>query len=119
MKIRTLTIALFIALLTSGVNAQNRELVTLVEATELSPSNIIFPQSVNGMMTFRPCADACDADYERARLTGETQFTVNGRGVKFADFQKSFSIIKTNKDSYALVSVDTKTKTVVSIQIQG
>lgn len=119
MKIRKLTIALLAALLASGASAQDRELVTLVEATELSPSNIIIPQSINGMMTFKPCADSCDEDYERARLTGDTQFVVNGRGVRFEDFQKSFALIKTNKDGYALVSVDTKTKTVVSIQIQG
>ncbi len=119
MKIRNLTIALAATLITGGIQSATAQLVTLVEATELSPSNIIFPQSMTGMMTFRPCAEICDKDYERARLTAATQFTVNGRGVKFDDFQRDFAIIKTAKDSYALLSIDTKTKTVVSIQLEG
>ena len=119
MTIRTLTIALVAGLLASGTQAQEHTLETLVLATELSPANIIFPQSMNGMMTFRPCAEECDEEYERARITDSTRYTVNGRGVTFEDFRKDFAVIKGNDDSYALVSVDTKTKTVVSIQIEG
>ncbi len=119
MKIWNLTIALAATFLAGGIQTATAQLVTLVEATELSPSNIILPQSMTGMMTFKPCAEECDEDYERARLTAATQFIVNGRGVKFDDFRRDFAIIKNAKDSYALLSIDTKTKTVVAFNLRG
>ncbi len=119
MKIRQLTIALITTLIVFSASSAAAQLVTLVKATELTPSNIIFPQSMNGMMTYKPCAEKCDEEYERARLTADTQYTVNGRGVKFEDFKRDLANFRSSKDSYALVSVDTKTKTVVSIQIEG
>ena len=115
MKIRTSLTLLVLAW--SQLALAERELVTLVEATELSPANIILPASINGMMTFRPCSDDCDEDYERARLTAATQFTVNGSRVKFEDFQKAFAVLKRADDAYALVSVDLKESTVASIEI--
>ena len=118
MKIRQLKIALFTTLIVFSAGAA-AQLVTLVKATELTPSNIIFPQTTNGMMTFKSCAEECDKEYERARLTADTQYTVNGRGVKFEDFKRDLANFRSSRDSYALVSVDTKTKTVVSIQIEG
>jgi hypothetical protein len=119
MNIQKLTFALLASLCLGNAMAQKHSLVTLVEATELSPSNIIFPQSVNGMMTFKPCADDCDEEYKRARLTANTTFSVNGRGVSFSDFGKDFAAIRVSKDGYALVSVDTQTNTIVSIHIEG
>ncbi|MEM7431475.1 MAG: hypothetical protein AAF351_05990 [Pseudomonadota bacterium] len=115
MKIRTSFAVLVLAW--SQFALAERELVTLVEATELSPSNIILPASVNGMMTFQPCANECDEKYERARLTAATQFTVNGSKVKFEDFQKAFAVLKRAESAYALVSVDVKESTVSSIEI--
>lgn len=93
------------------------ELVTLINAVETSPSNIIMPATVNGMMTYKPCADKCDSDYERARLTADTTFTVEGKTVKFDEFTVVFNSIKKRESSYALVSVETKSRTVTSIDI--
>lgn len=93
------------------------EIVTLINAVELAPSNIVLPASVNGMVSFKPCDDECDDDYQRARLTEATSFVVNGQRVKFEDFRKAFAAIRGDKDGYALVSYDTKAKTVTSIDV--
>ena len=117
MKTRTLFTAL--ALLFAQSVLADRVIVTEVEAVELSPSNIILPGSVNGMMTFRPCAGDCEVEYERARLTETTSFVVNGQAVKWEDFRVDFTTMRSSDDSYALVSVDLRTNTVTSIQIQS
>ena len=94
------------------------EIVTLVNAVETSPSNIILPSSTSGMVSFRPCDEECDAvEYRRARLTDATKFAVNGKAVKFEEFRKAFAAIRGTEDSYALVSYDTKSKTVTSIDV--
>ena len=68
-------------------------------------------------MTYRPCADECDADYERVRLTPETTFSIDGTAVKFEAFQKEFAIARGSDDGYALLSVEVKTRTVTNIDI--
>lgn len=93
------------------------ELVTLVRAVETSPAHIILPATTNGMMTYRACSGECDEEYERARLTENTSFSVAGKAVKFDDFRQVFAEIKNLKDSYALVSVDTKLGTVTNINL--
>ena len=70
------------------------EFETLINAVETAPANIIIPASNNGMMTFRPCADECDRDYERVRVTPETKFSVDGARVKWEDFSKVFPAIR-------------------------
>ncbi len=115
MNFRNLTFALAIL----AFQPAAAQLVTQVDAFELSPSNIILPGSVNGMVTFRPCDDECDEEYERARLTESTRFVVNGESRRFAEFQQDFAIVKTAEDGYALVSVDTKSRTITSIEITG
>ncbi len=115
MNIRLLVTALILA---AGQPAiADFEIVTLVRAVELSPSNMILPASTSGMMTYKPCADECENDYERARLTPETTYMVAGKAVKFADFQEEYAIAKSAENSYALLSVDIKSKTVTSINI--
>ena len=110
-------IAALVAMCAGPLAYAEFEIVTLVRATELSPSNMIMPASTSGMMTYRPCADDCDLDYERARLTPTTVFTVEGKAVKFEDFQIVYATIKNAESSYALLSVETETNTVVSIDI--
>ena len=114
-NIRKLIIA--IALVVSMPAAA--QLVTLVNAIETSPANIILPASTSGMVTFRPCADECDEDYKRVKLSSRTTFSVNGKTVKFDEFRRNFATIKRAETSYALVSYDTDTNTVISIQLAG
>ena len=117
MKTRTILTA--VALFVTQSAFADRVIVTEVEAVELSPSNIILPGSVNGMMTYRPCAGDCEEEYERARLTETTTFAVNGEAVRWEDFRVDFMTMRTADDSYALVSVDLRTNTVTSIRIQS
>lgn len=116
MKIRVL-LATF--LLASGqFAAADYEIVTLIRAVELAPSNMILPASSNGLMTYKPCDDTCDADYERALLTPETTYSVSGKAVRFEDFQKAFAETKVSDSGYALLSVELKTRTIKSIDIE-
>lgn len=110
---------LAIAVLALGqtVVAADLEIVTQISAVEMSPSNMILPASTNGMMSYKPCADECDTDFKRARLTAETTFYIAGRAVRFEDFVTEFAVVRNIKDSYALLSVDTKTRIVTSIDI--
>lgn len=113
MTVRALLITAAL-LLSQSVFAQ---IETIVDAVEASPANIILPAGTDGMMTFRPCGGECDRDYIRVRLSADTRFTVDGRAVKYADFRREFAIVKGNALSLALVTYETGTKTVTSIQL--
>ena len=109
--------ALLIAALLMVAQPASAQIVTAVAAVEASPANIILPGGTDGMMTFRPCDGDCEEDYVRVRLSAGTKFTVNGKAVRFADFRREFATIKRNPESYALVTYETKTNTVTSIEI--
>ena len=113
MTVRTLLIATILMASQSAV----AQIKTLINAIETAPANIILPGNTNGMMTFRPCSEQCDEDYKRVSLNAETRFSVDGKAVKYDDFRRDFAIIKRAESSYALVSYDTETNTVISIQL--
>ncbi len=106
------------AIMTFGMQPSIAQMVTVVDAVELSASNIILPRTTHGMVTFRACAGECDEEFRRARLTPETRFFVGARAVDYSDFQARFAGVRYDDTSYALVSVDTKTITVTSILIE-
>jgi hypothetical protein len=114
MDIRRFTIGA-LAFLALGPAAA--ELTTLVEAVELTPSNVIMPGSVNGTVTFRPCAGECDKEHRRARLTPETEFYVDGKKVKFDVFLDSMAALRGDDETYALVSVDLENNTITSFRL--
>lgn len=93
------------------------QIVTLVNSVETSPVNMILPATTNGMMTYRGCSEECDMEYERARLTDNTTFTVDGKKVNFDDFRQVYAEIRNLESSYALVSVDLKLGTVTNIDL--
>jgi len=109
MTIRKTLIAIFILL---GAPA-----FALIDAVELSPDNIILPQTAGGTMTFKPCVGECDKDHKRARLTTGTKFAVDGRAVKFDEFRRDHATLRRSEESYALVSYETETNTVTRIEI--
>ena len=115
MKIKTLLIT--IALACCPPAFAEFEAVTLVNAVEAASGNIILPASVNGMVTYRPCAEKCDKPYERARLTSNTNFVVEGKAVKFEDFKRAHAKIKNVADSGAFISVDVARITVTRIEL--
>ena len=106
-----------ILLVAVGITPAAAQLKTVINAVETAPSNIILPQSNSGMMTFRPCADECDEDHERVRVTPETQFSIDGSRVKWEDFRKHFPSIRQSDSSYALVSYETDTNVLVSLEV--
>ena len=114
-NIRTLIIA--IALVVSMPAAA--QMVTLINAIETSPANIILPANTSGMMTFRPCSEECEKDYIRVQLSAGTTFSVNGKAVKFDEFRRNFAIIKRAAESYALVTYEVETNRLISIQLAG
>jgi len=115
MTIRRILIVLAL-ILCQPANAQQE---TLVHAVETAPSNIKFPDSENGTVVFKPCSYDCNMDYLRVTLGMATEYLVEGKAVRFADFRRKFSLIKNRVGSYALVSYDAKTKIVTSIDIAG
>ena len=117
MNIRAWKALIIFGLALSQTAYADFKIVTLVNAVETSPSNIILPSSTNGMVSFRPCDDGCEKKYERVQLTEATSFVVDGKRVNFEDFRNAFAVIRGSEDSYALVSYDTKTKTVTSIDV--
>jgi len=115
MKIRALIITITLACCPPVL--AEFEMVTLVKAVETAPGNLILPASVSGMVTYRPCAEKCDEEYERARLTADTSFTVEGKAVKYEDFKSVHAEIKNRADSYALVRVDVARIIITSIDL--
>ena len=93
------------------------QIETVINAVETAPANIILPASNNGMMTFRPCDGECDKDHVRIRVTPNSEFSVNGSGVKWEDFRKMFSTVRQSDSGYALVSYDTKNKVLISLEV--
>ncbi len=115
MKIKTLLIT--IALACCPPAFAEFEAVILVDAIEASAGNVILPASVNGMVTYRPCAEECDEKYERARLTSDTVFTIAGKTVKYEDFKRAHAEFKNVAESGAFISVDVARITVTSIEL--
>ncbi len=93
------------------------DIVTVIDAVETSAANVNVPTSLNGRLTFKPCAEACDEEFIAVRLTPETQFVVRGQPVNFADFRRAFNKVPRNGIYYALVSYDTENRTVTSVHL--
>lgn len=90
------------------------EIRTEIDARELKPSNMTVPTSVNSRLSFRAC-NSCDI--ETARLTPATTFSFNGEAMEFADFRDAMLVLRQRNKGYALVSIDTKSNTVHSLQV--
>ena len=115
MKIKTLLSTIALACCPPAL--AEFESVVLVDAVEASAGNVILPASVNGMVTYRPCAGKCDKEYERARLTSHTNFIVEGKAVKYAEFRQVHAEIKNSAESGVFISVDVARITVTSIEL--
>ena len=90
------------------------EIRTLTDARETSPSNMTVPTTSNSRLSFRTCSEC---DLVTARLTPATSFTINGARMEFEDFRKAFLVLRARGNGYVLVSIDTESKTVKSLQV--
>ena len=115
MKIKTLLIITALACCPPAL--AEFETVVLVNAVETAPGNVILPASVNGMVSYRSCDKKCDEEYERARLTSDTNFIVMGKAVKFEDFKRAHAEFKNVAESGAFISVDVARITVTEIAL--
>ena len=101
----------------AGLQPAIAQIETIIDVVETAPANIILPASNNGMMTFRPCDGDCDKEHVRLRVTPASSFSVDGSGVKWEDFKKTFSTMRHSPSGYALVSYDTKKKVLISLEV--
>jgi len=99
-----MVLAMVLVVSVPALEQTQTQIVTVINAIETSPANIILPANTSGMMTFRPCAGTCEKDYKRVQLSAGTTFSVNGKAVKFDEFRRNFAIIKRAESSYALVT---------------
>jgi len=113
MRIRTLSLLVLLGLSASAV----ADLTTIVRAVEVTASNINVPTTPNGRLMFKPCAGECNRDFVAVQLTPATEFRVGKKVTDFLDFRKAFFNRDRSKDSYALVSYDTKANTATSVEI--
>ena len=93
------------------------DVVTEIDAVEVTVSNISVPTTVTGRLMFKPCAGECDETYTIVRLTADTGFVVRGQSMSFVEFRQSLLSLGRGSDAYALVSYDTKSKIVTNIRI--
>jgi hypothetical protein len=91
---------------------------TEVDAVELAPTNIILPTTISGMMSFRACDRPCDKEYQRIRLSADTRFIMDGRRMKFDEFRRAFSVMRSRETSYALIGYDVETRTATNIEVK-
>ena len=90
------------------------EIRTLTDARETRPSNMTVPTTSNSRVSFRTCEEC---ELMTARLTPDTAFSVNGERLAFADFRKAFLVLRSRSEGYVLVSIDTESKTITSLQV--
>ena len=117
--ITAMVLAMVLAVSMPAMAQTQKQIVTVINAIETSPANIILPANTSGMMTFRPCASTCEKDYKRVQLSAGTKFSVNGKAVKFDEFRRNFAIIKRAASSYALVTYEVETNRLISIRLAG
>ena len=113
MDIRGILSVLVLALCGSAT----ADIFTVVDAVETSAANVNVPTSLNGRLTFKPCAEACDEEFISVRLTPATQFVVRGQPMNFADFRREFYKLRRGSLHYTLVSYDTDKRTVTSVRL--
>ena len=113
MKIRLLVLILSLAF---GGQA-NTDIKTVVEALEISASNITLPTAPNGRLMFRPCSTTCNSKFVLVRLTPETAYFVQNKTLDFSEFRKAFYETRSSASDYALVTYAVESNTVTSISI--
>lgn len=113
MKLRNITFLILLSI--CGI--AHGQIVTLIEAVEVSRSNISVPTSGNGRLMFKPCAGECDAKFIAVRLTPETRYFVDQKSVDFLGFRAAFFNSRRGNDDYALVSYEKESNTATSVNL--
>ena len=110
MKFRTL---LAITLLSVGlITSAQGEVVSL--AHEVALSNFRAPANENGTAAFKECSDC---KFTVARVTARTQYKLNGKSVRLADFRQALSKVEKRDNVPVIVLHHLKSDTIESIAV--
>ncbi len=87
---------------------------TVSRAYEVNASSLTIPPSQNSRMRFNECED-CDT--RTVRLTPQTQYSVNGRKVRFDGFRKAVQSARQSKEAGVILLHHLQSDTVLSVSI--
>ena len=90
------------------------EFTTVTRAHEVALSDFRAPASANGIAAFKSCEDC---DLLTVRVTPETQYVLNDKSVRLADFRSALSTIANRKDETVIVMHHLESDTVTAISI--
>ena len=110
-------ILLGVAIALTGAAHAQFTFKTEIDAVEVAPANVILPATASGMVSFKPCDNACNEPYVRIQLGPNTRFSMDGESLKFDDFRREFNIVRRSSSSYALINYDVRTNTATNIEV--
>ena len=87
---------------------------TVAQAYEVPLSGFSVPVTHNGIITFSECA-TCPS--HSGRLTGDTQFIVNGKAVELKEFRKRVLQVRDRAHESVTVLHHLETDTITSVSI--
>jgi hypothetical protein len=83
-------------------------------AYELTLADFRAPATVNGGLSFRPCADC---DYIAARVSPDTRYTLDGSVIQLADLRDELRAVRDRESVFITVLRHLESNTVVSVAV--
>ena len=110
MKIKLFLAALLLSLALPA--AADFEVVTL--AHEIALSNFRAPETQNGGLAFRACAECENVS---VRVTSNTQYVVNDKAVKLEKFKQALRQVRNRDEVLVIVVQHLESDTIVSVLV--
>ena len=110
MKIRAILVAVAVCLSLPAL----ADFRTVARAYEVHLSEFSVPVTHNGIITFSECA-TCPS--HSGRLTGDTQFIVNGKAVELKEFRKRVLQVRDRAHESVTVLHHLESDTITSVSI--
>lgn len=96
-----------------GLTAQ-AEIQTIIDAVEVKPLFLSVPANASSRLAFKKCEE-CNS--LTPRLTSVTTFSLGGNAMKFAEFRQRLISVRRSGNGMVLISINTETNTVNSIEV--
>ncbi len=106
--------ALFTAIAIFLSFSASADFTTVERAYEVQLSTFSVPVTHNGIISFKECSD-CEA--VSARITGNTQFLVNGKSVELKEFRKQVFRVRDRSNKWLTVLHHLDQDTITSISV--
>lgn len=106
--------ALFITILLTLSFSASADFKTIQRAYEVNLSTFNVPVTHNGVISFKEC-ETCESI--SARLTGQTQFIINGKAVELKEFRKQVFQVRDRSKEWVTVLHHLEADTVTSISV--